>query len=215
MMDKAFKDLDDWLTDSDMPHGKKQVLKAAVKLFSEQGYDGTSTAQIAKESKMSQATIFKYYKSKDDLLLFIVKPIVEHILPEYGQEFAQQVKQNNHDLESLVHFIVTNRYQFLVQNKDAVIILFSQVLINNDIRNMLLDRMTQMKDIFVDNIWDVIQKTGEIRDDIDMVQFIRLLVSQIGAYFLQSQRILTITDDKQIEYNLEKIEDSIIRAIHK
>jgi len=214
-MDKAFEDLDIWLATKEMPNGKKRVIKAALKLFSKQGFDGTSTAQIAEESEMSQATIFKYFKSKDDLLLFIIKPMIEHILPMYGKEFAQQVKNNQDNVAKLVHFIVTNRYQFLVQNKDAAIILVSQVLINDDIKNMLLEKLESMKDIFVENVWDVFERTDEIRDDLDLVELLRLFISQVGFYFLQSQRIMEITDQDQIDLDLKKIEQTIIRAIKK
>lgn len=214
-MEKAFQDLDDWLAVEKMPNGKKRVLQAAVTLFSQQGYDGTSTAQIAEMSKMSQATIFKYFKSKEELLLFIVKPLIEHILPGYGKSFAQELQNNGDDLESLIHFIVFNRYQFLVQNKDAAIILISQLLINDEIKNMLFNEIQVMKDIFIDNVWKPLVKTGELRDDLDLLQFLRTVIGQILLYFLQSQRILQIDDQKQIESDLIKIEHTVILAIKK
>lgn len=214
-MEKAFQDLDDWLTSSEMPNGKKKVLKAAIQLFSKQGYDGTSTAQIAGLSGMSQATIFKYFKSKEDLLFYIIQPIIDHILPVYGQEFAQEIKTSDQSLRGLIHFIVNNRYQFLVQNKDAAIILLSQVLINNQVKNMLLNKLSSLKSIFIDNVWKRLLATKEMREDLKMVQLIRLVASQIVFYFLQTQRIETTRDDKQLESNLQAIEDTIIRAISK
>ncbi|CAJ1179280.1 TetR family transcriptional regulator [Companilactobacillus paralimentarius DSM 13238 = JCM 10415] len=214
-MEKAFQDLDDWLAVEKMPNGKKRVLQAAITLFSKQGYNGTSTAQIAELSKMSQATIFKYFKSKDDLLLFIVTPMIKHILPGYGKSFAQKLRDNGDDLTSFIHFIVFNRYQFLVQNKDAAIILISQLLINDEIKNMLFNEIQTMKDIFIDNVWQPLVATGELRDDLDLLQFLRTVIGQILLYFLQSQRVLQIDDQKQIESDLNKIEHTIILAIKK
>ncbi|GEO77727.1 TetR family transcriptional regulator [Companilactobacillus mindensis DSM 14500] len=214
-MENAFEDVGIWLTNTDMPHGKKQVIKASLKLFSEQGYDGTSTAQIAKSSGMSQATIFKYFKSKEDLLLFIIEPIIEHILPAYGKEFATDVAQNNQSLNSLIHFIITNRFNFLVQNKDAAIILFSQVMINDKVKDLLLKKIASLKGMFVKNIWQVLQETGEMRTDIDMIQFVRLVASQLYFYFLQSQRIIPTADKAQIQTDLSNIENMILRAVRK
>ncbi|HIY93593.1 TetR/AcrR family transcriptional regulator [Companilactobacillus sp. HBUAS56275] len=214
-MEKAFQKLDDWLAVEKMPNGKKRVLRAAMTLFSQQGYDGTSTAQIAELSQMSQATIFKYFKSKEDLLLFIIKPMIEHILPAYGKSFAQQLQGSGDDLASLVHFIVFDRYQFLVQNKDVAIILISQLLINDEIKNMLFEEIQSMKDIFIDNVWQPLVKTRELRDDLDLLQFLRTVIGQILLYFLQSQRILQIDDQQQIESDLLKIERSIILAVKK
>ncbi|KRK91056.1 TetR/AcrR family transcriptional regulator [Companilactobacillus futsaii] len=213
-MEQAFEDLNDWLMTSDMPFGKKQVLKAAIELFSKQGYDGTSTSQIAEASGMSQATIFKYYKSKEDLLLVILEPLIDHLLPTYGKEFAQKLSQQDQNLASMIHFIVSDRYHFLVQNKDAVMILISQLLINQQIKNKVLQKIAEVKDIFEQNIWLPLQATNELRDDLDELGFLRLVVSQIIFYFIQTQRIST-ADEATIQTGLEQIEVSILRAIEK
>lgn len=62
MNDNVFKDFDSWLENAVMPPGKRKTLRAAAKLFSEQGYDRTSTAQIAKTAGISEGTVFKYFK---------------------------------------------------------------------------------------------------------------------------------------------------------
>ena len=213
-MEQAFEDLNDWLMTSEMPFGKKQVLKAAINLFSKQGYDGTSTAQIAEASGMSQATIFKYYKSKEDLLLVILKPLIEHLLPVYGKEFAKKLSQQDQNLANMIHFIVQDRYSFLVQNKDAVMILISQLLINQQIKDNVLQKIVDVKDIFEQNIWLPLKKTAELRDDLDELSFLRLVVSQIIFYFIQTQRISS-ADEKTIQIGLKQIEVSILRAIEK
>lgn len=213
-MEQAFEDINDWLMTSDMPFGKKQVLKAAINLFSKQGYDGTSTSQIAEASGMSQATIFKYYKSKEDLLLVILEPLIEHLLPTYGKEFAQKLSEQDKNLASMIHFIVQDRYHFLVQNKDAAMILVSQLLINQQIKDKVLQKIAEVKDIFEQNIWLPLQATDELRDDLDELGFLRLVVSQIIFYFIQTQRIST-QDEATIQTSLKQIEVSILRAIKK
>lgn len=213
-MEQAFEDINDWLMTSDMPFGKKQVLKAAINLFSKQGYDGTSTSQIAEASGMSQATIFKYYKSKEDLLLVILEPLIEHLLPTYGKEFAQKLSEQDKNLASMIHFIVQDRYHFLVQNKDAAMILVSQLLINQQIKDKVLQKIAEIKDIFEQNIWLPLQATNELRDDLDELGFLRLVVSQIIFYFIQTQRIST-QDEATIQTGLKQIEVSILRAVKK
>ena len=214
-MENAFQDLDDWLATREMPNGKRKVIKAALILFSKQGYDGTSTAQIAETSGMSQATIFKYFKSKDDLLIFIIEPIIEHLLPEYGKDFVDQLQSADDSLEGLLHFVINNRYNFLVQNKDAAIILFSQILINDQVKNMLLKKLEDLKDIFLNQIWSKLKATKEMRDDVDVLSLIRLMASQMVFFFLQSQRIGHITDEAEIQRNLDQIEQLVLRAIRK
>ena len=53
--------------------GKKQdVLNAAVKLFSQQGFDGTTTAEIAEAAKVTEPVIYYHFRNKVDLFTYIL-----------------------------------------------------------------------------------------------------------------------------------------------
>lgn len=46
---------------------KKDILKIAIKKFSEKGYQGTNVSEIAKEADLSQGMIFWYFETKEKL----------------------------------------------------------------------------------------------------------------------------------------------------
>jgi AcrR family transcriptional regulator len=46
----------------------REILETALRLFTEQGYDETPMAQIAREAGVSQRTLFRYFGAKEDLL---------------------------------------------------------------------------------------------------------------------------------------------------
>lgn len=46
---------------------KNRIINSAIKLFAENGYNGTSTARIAAEAGVSQGIIFHYFTSKEGL----------------------------------------------------------------------------------------------------------------------------------------------------
>jgi len=50
----------------------RQVLEAALELFSEEGIDATSMDAIAAESGVSKATIYKHWRDKDGLCLEVL-----------------------------------------------------------------------------------------------------------------------------------------------
>lgn len=47
---------------------KEHILETALKLFARQGFDGTSTKQIAQAAGVAEGLIFHYFPTKDDLL---------------------------------------------------------------------------------------------------------------------------------------------------
>ncbi|GKQ40657.1 TetR/AcrR family transcriptional regulator [Streptomyces sp. A012304] len=46
----------------------QEILDAAVRLFTTQGYEETTTTQIAREAGVSQRTLYRYFGTKEDLL---------------------------------------------------------------------------------------------------------------------------------------------------
>lgn len=51
---------------------RKQILMAATQLFSRQGFDGTSTREIARLAGVNEAIIFRHFTSKEELYWAVV-----------------------------------------------------------------------------------------------------------------------------------------------
>lgn len=87
-----------------MPSGKRNTLLAAMKLFAAQGFHGTSTAQIAEVAGVSQATIFKYFKTKEELLIGVLEPMAELLSAPFIQNIMKFSKK-----EDIVHYFIYDR----------------------------------------------------------------------------------------------------------
>lgn len=51
---------------------RKKILSVSERMIFEQGYDKTSTSQIAKEVGIAEGTVFNYFKSKAEILVEII-----------------------------------------------------------------------------------------------------------------------------------------------
>jgi len=51
------------------PGARERLVLAAVDLFTEQGYDATTVAQIAERAGVTKSTFFRYFRDKRDLLV--------------------------------------------------------------------------------------------------------------------------------------------------
>ncbi len=78
---------------------KKDILDAALKLFTENGARATSTKSIASEAETSEALIFKHFGTKDKLLEEIIKEgyqeatklISNYLNNENGLEYIMKI----------------------------------------------------------------------------------------------------------------------------
>ena len=190
-----------------MPAGKKKTLIAATQLFSQQGYSGTSTAQIAEKAGVSQATIFKYFKTKSDLLSEIMKPMIPELKKEFFQKFETYT-----NLEEAIHFTVQNRFYFLAQNVDFIKILIQEVLVNSEFRQEIMATFEEVA------IEDYLQQIRQLYAQDPKLQFsdktIRTLRSCAGiffAYFVQ-RFILQIPSPSETE-DLARIEQEILTLL--
>ena len=197
----------DWLKVHEMPAGKKKTLIAATQLFSQQGYSGTSTAQIAEKAGVSQANIFKYFKTKSDLLSEIMKPMIPELKKEFFQKFETYT-----NLEEAIHFTVQNRFYFLAQNVDFIKILIQEVLVNSEFRQEIMATFEEVA------IEDYLQQIRQLYAQDPKLQFsdktIRTLRSCAGiffAYFVQ-RFILQIPSSSETE-DLARIEQEILTLL--
>jgi len=55
----------------DDPPAKREILRAAMKLFSRQGLAGTTIRDIAEESGYTNPALYKHFSSKEEMALFL------------------------------------------------------------------------------------------------------------------------------------------------
>jgi TetR/AcrR family transcriptional regulator len=67
---------------------ESQILRAATRVFARSNYRLAGTADIALEAGISEPTIYKYFPSKKDLFIRILKRIGERILDMWKQAAA-------------------------------------------------------------------------------------------------------------------------------
>lgn len=59
---------------------REQLLEAARKLFTEKGYRGTSTEEIAQKAGLTKGALYFHFKSKEEMLLALVRQMSQRFL---------------------------------------------------------------------------------------------------------------------------------------
>jgi AcrR family transcriptional regulator len=61
---------------------RKQIIDAAMSVFVEKGFKGTTTSEIAATAEVSEVTLFRYFSSKQEIFLEGIRPIMTETLEE-------------------------------------------------------------------------------------------------------------------------------------
>ena len=196
---------------------KKQqnILIAAVHLMSEKGYEGVSTAEIAKKAGVAEGTIFRLYKTKKDLLNAIVIPSFMNIIgPKVLKNFINDVIDKEYlCIEDFVRLLVEERYIFIQNNLPLAKIVIQEIIAREDLREYT-------KTIFMEHIYeplnkviDSIKKNDEIVD-LPNLSIFRIIITNIMGYFIPRFILfpdLNWDDEKEKEVTIQ----SIIKILKK
>lgn len=206
MPQNIIKDYLQILAEEKMPPGKKRALATAIELFASQGFDGTSTLQIAAQAGVSQATIFKYFKTKEDLLLAILESVMPKIKDEFFSNLLAYEK-----LQEAVHFLVQDRWTFIKANAPLLKILMQQFLTNQNFKMEFLKNFQGLEDL------EVLQKIKlsdpNFRKDLPLASLIRRMVGPLLTYFYQTQVLGLVSQEEARD--LADIEEEILRNLTK
>ena len=207
-MDKTiFESFEDYLEEADYPQGKKKIMRSAVELISTKGYDGTSTLHIAEHAGLSQATLFKYFKTKVDLLTAILHPVVPGLFGSFFEELL-----TFETTEEKVHYFVHNRMSYLKKNRALIKIIFHEIFSNNKLRNeqkfiwsTIQDKLqTFHKELLADS---------RVDPELTIPQMLRICVGPLLAYF--AQLYIIGDNDEMREEDLDLLEKQILGGLWK
>ncbi len=106
---------------------KKKIIDKSRKLFAERGFNGTTTAEIARHVGVSEAALYKHFKSKKEIFLACITPSV----------VVKLDKKENPD----VHDIIQARMDLVRNNLDSFNILFRESPYHPELAKMFLNQV--------------------------------------------------------------------------
>ncbi len=108
---------------------QEQITRAALSLFAERGYEGTTTAALAQHAGITEKTLFKHFPSKQQLFARVVYPALLDMLHPLAFETLERVLSSPRpSLREALHAVILDRLQF-VRRHPAVFKLIAQEFI--------------------------------------------------------------------------------------
>jgi AcrR family transcriptional regulator len=114
---------------------RKQIMKAAMKLFLKNGFHGTTMRQICEASKVNRASIYDYFESKDDILVYIYKELI-YFRGDFDKAFPSLNISGRKDLENYIKGVI---YISWKRGKKTIQLLYRETIaLDNDTRRRVM-----------------------------------------------------------------------------
>ena len=120
-----------------MTEKQKQVLDAALQVFAERGFSATSTGEIAKRAGVAAGTVFRFYKTKKDLLIGVVTPLFRRfVAPQVVAEFSKILDEDYPDLDTFLRTVFRERLEWVRTHRMALRVALQETPIHPELRTM-------------------------------------------------------------------------------
>lgn len=116
---------------------KEKILDAALTLFAENGYNGTSVEQIAKAVGIKAPSLYKHYKGKEDIL----NALIDSAEARYEEMFGSE-RNIGKIPESREEFIEMTMGRIAFTMRDPVIRKTRMFLVQEQFRNQRTSEVT-------------------------------------------------------------------------
>ncbi|MHB1348903.1 MAG: TetR/AcrR family transcriptional regulator [Desulfobulbaceae bacterium] len=159
------------------------ILKAAVKLFSRQGYEQTSIDQLARAAGIGKGTVYSYFQTKSEIFLAFCEEQLEFI----NRELAARSNPEAPLLQQLLTFF-QGEFRFVSRNREFGRIFLRETVFPKDFTG---ERARQLDDKYIDiliPIFKQAQARGELRTDLELIvvtgHFYALYIMTVSAWYM-------------------------------
>jgi AcrR family transcriptional regulator len=167
-----------------LPKGQQKVIKAALKLFSEKGFLGASTSDIAKEAGVAEGTIYKYFKTKQDLLFSIITPAIFKLLaPIILKDVKEISAKEDKGLKDILEALVLNRYHLIKKNQATFRVLFREIGYHPELKEALIENIADKGRAIIEKLLQD-KKEVEALKDYPITLYSKFLISMLLGFLL-------------------------------
>lgn len=203
--DSLQKFVDEIKDEKEMTEKQKQILAASVKLFATKGFHASSTAEIAKEAGVAEGTIFRHYKSKKDILIAVVAPLLvkfatPFIIKDVRKIFSEQEKKS---VAQVITQLVKNRLELIDANLKHFQIVIQEAFFHEELREALLQSVVKEARGLATQFITARIESGELRPlppDVVVRTFISMVFGMVYfKYVVDPEQYRERSEEEQIE----------------
>src|SRR5215218_99249 len=167
---------------------REQILKTALKLFAAQGFDATSTRQIAREVGIAEGLIFHYFPTKASLLAAILEDRLEG-----RRAFRRELRPLLEDAadkpaSEVLRSVASGWLATLRRDEEIVVVLFTAAQLNPEVRAAWQGLIREGTDLLSGYLAARVE-ASELREDLPLETAGTMFVSSLMIFFLTRRHL--------------------------
>ncbi|MCX5823752.1 MAG: TetR/AcrR family transcriptional regulator [Deltaproteobacteria bacterium] len=155
---------------------QQQIIEAAAKLIFKYGSEHLTVKRIAAEVGISEAAIYRHFKSKKSILSFLLSHIEESLLGDISPETTGTEPLTLNTIENIIrnHFSAIGMRKGISFQVVAEVISLGDRKLNKQASQTIDKYISRLKELLTDGVRD-----GVVRQDIDLEASATLLFALI------------------------------------
>jgi len=161
---------------------RQAIMEAAIRLFGEQGYEGTSIEDLASAANIGKGTIYGYFATKQE----IFQAFCDEEIEASFKAVRESVDPEAPLLQQLVALFMF-QFQFVTENREFGRHLLREVAFPKETSEKSLEHVQQYIDA-LEGLLERAKEKGQIRRDIDLNtatgSFYMLYLGCLSAWYI-------------------------------
>lgn len=159
---------------------RKKINESAMRLIAIKGCDNTRTREIADMSGISEATLFRYYRSKEEIMISVIgdrtKKFIDLSRSSVGSVIRDFKPSGTSPYRELLGRVAEERMRAFYKENELIRILLREKFLNEAIGSIYSEAMTLALKSILQAIIDKGRASGEIKSPNGMSDALSTLI---------------------------------------
>jgi len=174
-------------------------MDAAIKLFSEKGFENTSVNQLAKEAGVGKSTIYGYFQSKNEIFLAFCEDQVDFVFTDLAEK-----RDPDAPLQEQLLTLFMAQFRYVTKNFNFGRILAREMVFPKE---LTIEKSKDLSERYLSALGEILTKAmsrGELRDDLEVLyisgHFYAFYLLVLSAWYERR-----FQSEQEIEHALQKL----------
>lgn len=203
------------LSGLNLPEKEEKILQSAIHIFSEKGFSAATTSEIAKNAGISEGTIFRYFKTKKDILRGILIQTIKVFSGKIVMDGIEKIflASEGKDLHAIMKEIIHDRLKLADSFFPMARVILTEALYHEDVREAIYENIVlKVLDIFKEFHAKMVEK-GLMRSDVEPMVILRSTLGNFGALIAQKKVFGEKIKIDDFEVEVDKMIDVVLYGI--